>query len=59
MATAYILWDRKEKRVVESGGAPLIFSQSADATTHQTGRIKKHVAQTETANVYDVLTVTV
>ncbi len=59
MTTAYILWDRKEKRVVENSGGPLIFSSSGDATTHTTGRLSKRVAAVDQGKTYDVLTVTI
>lgn len=61
MATAYILWDRKAKCVVESSGTPVLFAQSADATAH-TARINKHCPNGpngDTGKTYDVLTVTI
>lgn len=59
MATAYILWDRKEKRVVENGGVPIIFTQSSDASAHASGRLTKHVPAGDQSKTYDTLTVTV
>jgi hypothetical protein len=53
MPTGYILWDRKEKTIVSSSGANLVFSASADAT--------KHAADSPACrgNTYDVLSVAV
>jgi hypothetical protein len=59
MATAYILWDRTNKTVVESSGVPILFPSSAAASTHASGRLTKHVNAGDAAKVYDTLTVTI
>jgi hypothetical protein len=58
MATAYVIWDRAAKTIVSSGGAPLVFNASADASLHITASLdaKRGGAPVRT---YDVLTVQV
>lgn len=58
MPSAYVLWDRAEKTVVSSSGAPVIFAQSADATAHITGSLDAKRGSAG-ARTYDVLTVQV
>ena len=58
MATAYILWDRAEKRVVENSGVPVLFPSSGAATTHLSTHGKR-VSASDQSKTYDVLTVTI
>lgn len=55
MATAFIIWDRVEKKAV--GDPTLVFSKSADANTHVT-RLTKFGDRKET-RTFDVVTVTI
>lgn len=58
MPSAYIIWDRKAQNVVCSGGVPLIFPTSNDATAHVAGTLDGKRGNS-VQKTYDVLTVTV
>lgn len=53
MATMYLIWDRKERRVV---GGP--FSSTGEATAH-TARVRSKSPDTQGAKLLDTVSVTV
>lgn len=53
----FIIWDRLNRMVIDSGGRPIVFSTTAEANTC-INRLKQHGADAQNPKpIYDIITV--